>query len=63
MKASIPCVQRALDWNTLIAFMLMMSVAGALFGCYRGLTADRGWPKFGWYTLPDIDDVVAYEVL
>ena len=31
--------------------LLMMSVAGALFGCYRGLTADRGWPKFGWYTV------------
>ena len=25
--------------------LLMMSVAGALLGCYRGLTADRGWPK------------------
>ncbi len=31
--------------------LLMASVAGALFGCYRGLTARRGLPKLGWYTL------------
>ena len=30
--------------------LLMMSVAGALLGCYRGLMAERGWPKLGWYT-------------
>jgi 4-amino-4-deoxy-L-arabinose transferase-like glycosyltransferase len=29
--------------------LLMMTVAGALLGCYRGLTAERGWPKLGWY--------------
>ncbi len=34
MKAFIPCVQTALDWNTLIGFMLMMAVAGcgSVFG-------------------------------
>ena len=31
--------------------LLMMSVAGALLGCYRGLTARRGWPKLAWYTV------------
>jgi 4-amino-4-deoxy-L-arabinose transferase-like glycosyltransferase len=31
--------------------LLMATVAGALLGCYRGLTAARGWPKLGWYTL------------
>jgi len=31
--------------------LLMTSVAGALLGGYRGLTADRGWPKLGWYSL------------
>jgi serine/threonine-protein kinase len=34
MKASIPCVQNALDWNTLVGFILMMAVAGggSVFG-------------------------------
>jgi eukaryotic-like serine/threonine-protein kinase len=34
MKASIECVQRSLDWNTLIGFILMMAVAGcgSVFG-------------------------------
>jgi 4-amino-4-deoxy-L-arabinose transferase-like glycosyltransferase len=31
--------------------LLMASVAGALFACYRGLMARRGWPKLGWYSL------------
>ncbi len=31
--------------------LLMLSVAGALLGCYRGLAARRGWPKLGWYAL------------
>ncbi len=31
--------------------LLMLSVAGALLGCYRGLAAARGWPKLGWYAL------------
>jgi 4-amino-4-deoxy-L-arabinose transferase-like glycosyltransferase len=31
--------------------LLMASVAGALFACYRGLTARRGWPKVSWYSL------------
>ena len=31
--------------------LLMMSVAGALLGCYRGLTAGRGWRKLAWYSL------------
>ena len=31
--------------------LLMAAVAGALFGCYRGLIARRGLPKLGWYTL------------
>jgi eukaryotic-like serine/threonine-protein kinase len=37
MKALIPCVQNALDWNTLIGFVLMMLVAGggSVFGVDR----------------------------
>lgn len=31
--------------------LLMMSVAGALLGCYRGLTAERGREKLAWYSL------------
>jgi 4-amino-4-deoxy-L-arabinose transferase-like glycosyltransferase len=31
--------------------LLMLSVAGALLGCYRGVTARRGAPKLGWYAL------------
>ncbi len=31
--------------------LLMLSVAGALLGCYRGLVAARGWRKLGWYAL------------
>jgi 4-amino-4-deoxy-L-arabinose transferase-like glycosyltransferase len=31
--------------------LLLASVAGALYGCYRGLIARRGLPKLGWYTL------------
>ncbi len=31
--------------------LLMLSVAGALFGCFRGLVARRGWRKLSWYTL------------
>jgi 4-amino-4-deoxy-L-arabinose transferase-like glycosyltransferase len=31
--------------------LLMASVAGALFGCYRGLSSRRGLPKLGWYTV------------
>jgi 4-amino-4-deoxy-L-arabinose transferase-like glycosyltransferase len=31
--------------------LLMASVAGALYGGYRGLTARRGWPKLAWYTV------------
>ncbi|MGD1146769.1 MAG: glycosyltransferase family 39 protein [Thermoanaerobaculaceae bacterium] len=31
--------------------LLLMSVAGALLGCYRGLMAERGWAKLGWYTV------------
>jgi 4-amino-4-deoxy-L-arabinose transferase-like glycosyltransferase len=31
--------------------LLMVSVAGALYACFRGLTATRGWRKLGWYTL------------
>jgi 4-amino-4-deoxy-L-arabinose transferase-like glycosyltransferase len=31
--------------------LLMTSVAGALFACYRGLAARRGPPKLGWYTV------------
>jgi 4-amino-4-deoxy-L-arabinose transferase-like glycosyltransferase len=31
--------------------LLMTSVAGALFGCYRGLSSRRGLPKLGWYAV------------
>ncbi|MDD5562883.1 MAG: glycosyltransferase family 39 protein [Thermoanaerobaculaceae bacterium] len=31
--------------------LLMLSVAGALLGCYRGLAAARGWEKLRWYAL------------
>ncbi len=31
--------------------LLMLSVAGALFACFRALGARKGWPKLGWYAL------------
>jgi 4-amino-4-deoxy-L-arabinose transferase-like glycosyltransferase len=31
--------------------LLMTAVAGALYGCFRGLSAARGRAKLGWYTL------------
>ena len=31
--------------------LLMLTVAGALLGCYRGLASRRGAPKLGWYTV------------
>ncbi len=31
--------------------LLLLSVAGALLGCYRGLVAARGWEKLRWYAL------------